>query len=109
MVLLRKSNPQNYNLQTAVVRGVMCMDKAMREVSKINLEIVFWSFVLNPGAIILGLCMYSLALPESAIPRFLGNATVNYILIVLAVLLLLGTGWRVHGLSKRKREIRENT
>ncbi len=81
----------------------------MKEISRINLEVFIWSFVLNPGAVLLGLCMYSLVLPGSAFPSFLGNTTVNYIFIALAVLLLIGTGWRVNELAKRKKKVRENT
>jgi hypothetical protein len=54
---------------SALNLGVMCTDKTMKEISRIKLEVFIWSFVLNPGAVILGLCMYSLVLPDELAKR----------------------------------------
>lgn len=81
----------------------------MREVAKIKLEVIFWSFVFNPGAILVGLAMYSLALPERTIFEFLREPRVSYLLLVVGLVMVAATGWRVAHLSKRRKRLSENT
>jgi hypothetical protein len=63
VVLLRKSNPQNYNLQTAVVRGVISGGSTMGTFSKMGLSIGIGVLVSAIGIVILGY-LAAVAIPK---------------------------------------------
>ena len=64
------------------------------------------SYVLNPGAVILGFCIYSYLIPESPFPSFLSSQPVLYFAFIVGIALMGFNLYRVFVLSKRLKVLK---
>lgn len=75
----------------------------MNDIQKINLQIILLSYVLNPGAIIFGLALFSIMLPSSGVFNFIStHQYTNYIAIAIGAVLMGINFFYVSKLGKQK-------
>lgn len=77
----------------------------MESISKINLKIFLFSYVINPGAILAGLAIFGLILDKKPFDFLSAHALTNYIFLVIGFFLFVVNLLYILRLEKRKKAV----
>jgi len=81
----------------------------MKTIKAINTQIIIWSYIINPGPMLIGFGMFSLTTIDDPLISFINTESRAYLMISIGVILIIINGLKVRSLSNEKKKIIGNT